>query len=57
MIILVCLTVKSTLLCLCSDGDIQYAVPREMDPDMEDEFEKFIAENEAQWLTDYKSSS
>jgi len=45
------------LFCLFSDGDIEYAVAREMDPDMEDEYEKFIAENEARWLTDYKSSS
>jgi len=40
-----------------SDGDIEYAVPHEMDPDMEDEYEKFIAENESQWLTGHKTSS
>jgi len=36
--------------CLCSDGDIEYTVAREMDPEMQDDFERFIAENEAQWL-------
>jgi len=40
-----------------SDGDIEYAVAREMDPDMEEEYEKFIAENEATWLTNHKPSS
>lgn len=40
-----------------SDGDIEYAVAREMDPDMEEEYEKFIEENEAQWLTNHKPSS
>ena len=49
--------IKWLLLCLISDGDIEYTVAREMDPDMEDEYEKFIAENEAQWLSNYKSSS
>jgi len=49
--------VKSASLCDCSDGDIAYAVAHEMDPDMQDEYEKFIAENESQWLTNHKPNS
>jgi len=45
------------MLYFSSDGDIEYAVPQEMDPDMEDACEKFIAENEARWLSDHTSSS
>ena len=45
-------------MCVCvSDGDVQYAVPRGMDPDMEDDYERFVAENEAQWLSNHTSSS
>jgi len=48
----------NSVLCLWySDGDIQYAVAREMDPEMEDAYEKFVAENEAHWLTNHTSSS
>jgi len=48
---------KSMLLCSSSDGDVEYAVPRGMDPDMEEDYEKFVAENEAQWLSKHTSTS
>lgn len=45
------------MLCVSSDGDVEFAVAWEMDPEMEDEFEKFVAENETDWLTNGKPSS
>jgi len=47
----------SNFVVFSSDGDIAYAVERDMDPDMEDEYEKFIAESDPQLLSNRVSSS